>query len=138
MSSSLWNVVFKKNNLNILKKDTPVCNFVCNFMLTRITTSIEAKLYNQKEGQTTNNSCRVPELNKKNFNRTNLRQNDSVRKRGIIRVDGKSIWKSYISTFVYWYCNFLKRILYIKHNWIRNHLTDHLSWVKSVFFGLPS
>ena len=77
----------KKNNLNILKKDTPVCNF----MLTRITTSIEAKLYNQKEGQTTNNSCRVPELNKKNFNRTNLRQNDSVRKRGIIRVDGKSI-----------------------------------------------
>ena len=38
------------------------------FILTRMTSSIKAKLYNQKEGQTSNYSCRVSELNLQNIN----------------------------------------------------------------------
>ena len=38
-----------------------------SLVLTRMTTSIKAKLPNQKEGQTYNNSCRVSELNKQNI-----------------------------------------------------------------------
>ena len=37
-----------------------------NYKKTNMTTSIKTKLYNQKQGQTNNNSCRVLELNKQN------------------------------------------------------------------------